>query len=55
MNHFFLCVCSHVFIRSLVCKCGAVAISHCLPQLTLSDVLELFISERNVNQATAPC
>lgn len=45
---FFRCVCSRVFIRSLICKCnGQWLFSAALLQLTLNYLFELFISEKN--------
>lgn len=53
---FFQCVCSRVFIRSLICKRnGQWLFSAALLQLTLNDLFELFISETNVIQAATPC
>ena len=46
---FFLCVCSRVFIHSLICKHnGQWLFSAALLKLTLNFSFELFISERNV-------
>ena len=46
---FLLCVCSRVFILSLICKHnGQWLFSEALLKLTLNYSFELFISERNV-------
>lgn len=53
---FSLCVCSRVFICSLICKHnGQWPFSAALLKLTLNYFFELFISERNVNQVATPC
>ena len=53
---FFLCVCSRVFIHSLICKHdGQWLFSAALLKLTLNYLFELFISERSVDQAAVPC
>lgn len=52
---FFWCVCSRVFIRALICKHnGQWLFSAAHLQLTLNYLFELFISEKNVNQAATP-
>lgn len=52
----FLYVCSCVFIHSLICKHdGQWLFSAALLKLTLNYLFELFISERNVDQAAVPC
>lgn len=56
MNCFCVCVFVHVnsFAHSFANRMGS---GHfpLLLQLTLNDLFELFISERNVNQAATPC
>lgn len=54
-DFFCVCVCSQVFIHSLICKHNGQWFSAVLLQLTLNYSFELFISERNVNQAATPC
>lgn len=49
----FTCI---VFIRALICKHnGQWLFSAAHLQLTLNYLFELFISEKNVNQAATPC
>lgn len=45
---FFLCICSHVFIHSLICKHWAVPFSHCSFIINYNNLFGLFISEKNV-------
>lgn len=50
----FLCVCSRVFIRSLICKPNGQWLFAAAPLLTLNYLFQLFIFERNVLSSATP-